>query len=131
MTAPAGLIDPFGPALAVIVSGFRIKLTAIVWTDVTSLKVYVLFVKVAGKPSTVNTGIKATALGVTVNVWLAPLLTIIAPDGVILPSAPELAVIVKFGIKLATSYEQLLRRLSYNPSANVTATLSTKTLFIV
>jgi hypothetical protein len=48
------------------------------------------------------------AFGLITKTWLAPLLTVIAPDGVIVPLAPADAVMVKVGAGLTTNDRALV-----------------------
>ena len=101
LTAPVGEIEPFTPAVAVIVYTFRANVALMAWFAFTAGKLYEEVGGVKGDVSIVvvtpSTVIDATwypGFAVMLKAWLEPCGTLTAPAGEIEPFAPAVAVIV-------------------------------------
>src|SRR5207244_12370942 len=92
-TAPAGCIDPPGPADAEIVYTMLAKAAVIVWLACTFVNVYDDTAPTL-EPSTSTSAIVWQASGVMVNAALLPQAADTAPDGAIAPPVPADAEIV-------------------------------------
>src|SRR6266508_3230564 len=94
LTIPDGDIEPFEPALAVMVNVFTENVAEIVWLTVMLLKVYVGFVATA-PPSTVTVSILYPVFGVMLKTCVDPLATPTVPIGEMAPFAPAEAAMVR------------------------------------